>query len=341
MIRQHGGIFGRNPTYQNVEVNGIVTVHGDPYLPQSAETTNTFGESPSSQGNGTGAGGATAPIVLYKGTSENPAPYNDVTNKTPLSIQAWQESLFGVDPGWVGNIMFSVVNPYNGNVNFSVLDNGTINTPVANATTLISTTGSIQNLVVNEAGLAGTTDGPFFIMYGNTGDSGIVWQLRDSAFDFDDNGIPDPVMNITDEGNIFTCGSVNCSSLQFGLSGYPLNAITSYGSSLQQSRLTRASTAVFTAASWLGITTTYGALKVIIQARNSTAARYELVEMNVIWNDGVTTVTSSVVNSLVMGASLGTYAFDQQFNNTIRLRITPALTSSTSFTITSMALSRP
>jgi hypothetical protein len=340
MIRQNGGIFGRNPTYQNVEVNGIVTVHGDPYLPQSAETTNTFGESPVGDTTGAGEGGATAPIVLYKGTYENPEPYNDVAYKTPLSIQAWQELIFGNDPGWVGNIMFSVVNGDNGNVNFSVLDNGTMNTPVANATILISNIGSIQNLSVNEAWLAGT-DGPFYIMYGNSNDPGVVWQLRDNAYDNDFDGIPDPVMNITDDGSIITCGIITCAAVNFGVNNLPLGASTMSASSIQQVRSTRTSTAAFTAAAWTGVTGIFGALKVIIQARNSTAARYELVEMNVIWNDGVTTINSAVVNSIVMGASLGTYTFDQVFNTTIRLRITPALSSSTSFTIVSMALSRP
>ncbi|CAB4164976.1 hypothetical protein UFOVP824_16 [uncultured Caudovirales phage] len=341
MIRQHGGIFGRNPTYQNVEVNGIITVHGDPYLPQTAETTNTFGDSASENPfqATTGTGGATAPVVLYKAVGDNGEPYTNITNKTPLSISVWQEFLFGSEIAWVGNVMFSVVNGFDGTATFTVLDNGTINTPLANASTVISESMSSHYLTVNEVGSPGT-EGPFYIMYGSSLDAGVVWELRDIATDNDFDGIADAVMRIGDGGDIQTCGGLACQYLNFGYSQPTLAQQTASPSSWQQARVTRTSTTIFTAVAFNGGANSYGALKVVIQARNSTAARYELVEMNVIWNDGVTTVSSAVVNTLIMGASLGTYTFDQS-SGLVRLRITPALSSSTTFTITTLALSRP
>ena len=75
-----------------------------------------------------------------------------------------------------------------------------------------------------------------------------------------------------------------------------------------------------------------------MQGRNATAGRFDLAEYNVIY-DGVTTVIAGTVSSIATGGSNATYAFDVS-GAYIRLRITPLLSSSTVFIITSLALTK-
>ena len=339
MIRRHGGIFGRNPAFQNVEINGKVQVNADAqgYPPTQIQSA-IFGEPAIPQGDGTGDGGVTAPVFMYKSAlDDNGEPYTNPQLNTPLSIVAYKVQIFGNDPGWVGNYMLSVVDGVSGIVNFSVLDNGQVNTPLLNADLATVNRASLNSVAINEQWLSGTS-GPFVTMYGDTNDPGTILLLRDVAQDTDFDGIPEPVLWMGDGGDVVTSGGITCSSLGFGrvANNVNYNSQTIAQSVWQQAKATRTSTATFTAAQWA--TTLYGGVKVIVQGRNATAGRFDLAEYNVIY-DGVTTVIAGTVSSIATGGSNATYAFDVS-GAYIRLRITPLLSSSTVFIITSLALTK-
>ena len=306
MIRSHGGIFGRNPAFQNVEVQGELLANGE---------TVTLGI------NGT----KTVPMILYKNPGDNPSPFSQTTEKIPLSIRTPETPNYPTvgSSGLPGNVMVEVFNTTSSSMNFSVLDNGDI------GCNNISMTGYLApvDLYVGGKGWFNTTPndslafGPYFRLWiPTTGDAGDWFVIQDE----NDN----PYVTV-DEGGF---ASFNSGLIGAGIaSSSTVTAATEVlcnGIAQGKKTLTTTSTAQNNTTQF---PSSYPSCKFLIQARNATTSRYQITELVVTRNATTTVVTATPVNTNTGGVA-ATYVVDISGSNW-RLRITPSVASSTEFTI--------
>lgn len=308
MIRQHGGIFGRNPTFNNVEVQGDLIVDGSTVASGSiavSDGTVTLGVNNTK----------TVPAVLYKNTGDNPTPFNDVTTNVPLTISTPQTPNYPSvgSIGFPGNVMMQVLDSTNGVSNFQVLDNGDL------GCNNISMTGYLapmdvyasNKVWINTAPTASLDFGPVLsVLIPSSGDVGNWISVSD----------PDT------STDLITVDQTGYASFNFGLNA-SLIAVNGIVKSGTQS-LTTTSTAQNTT---LQLPSTYASVKYLIQARNTTGARFQITEI-VVTRNAATTVVSVTPVDTNTGGVVATYAIDISGGNW-RLKVTPSLATSTTFTV--------
>lgn len=300
MIRSHGGIFGRNPAFQNVEVQGDLAVTGP---------TVTFGINNE----------ITTSVSLYKNPADNPPPFFQTTNNVPLRIITPETADYPTvgSSGLPGNVMMQLIDSTSGSTNFALLDSGDIQ--CAN----ISMTGYLapSDLYVNGKGWfnqlpnSSLADGPCIKIiipsYGDPGDwITVVDENETSLVSIDAQGYAS-----FNRGALITDATFT-------------NSIRIQG--IQQGRvtLTTTSTAQNTTLQW---SDTNPSFKFAIQARNTTSGRFQFTEIVATKNTG-STIASTTLFDINVGGVAATYALDL-VGGYWRLKITPSLATSTSFSV--------
>jgi hypothetical protein len=308
MIRQHGGIFGRNPTFNDVEVQGDLTVDGSTASSGSiavSDGTVTLGVNNTK----------TVPAVLYKNTGDNPSPFNNVTTNVPLTISSPMTAnypSFG-EQGFPGNVMMQVLDSTNGLSNFQVLDNGDLGcNNIAMTGYLAPMDMYTSNKVwINTEPTASLDGGPVLsVLIPSSGDAGNWISVSD----------PDT------STDLITVNQTGYASFNFGLNATVVTVNGTVTSGTQS--LATNSTAQDTT---LQLPSTYASVKYLIQARSNAGARFQITEI-VATRNATTTVVSATPVDTNTGGVVATYAIDISGGNW-RLKITPSLSSISRFTV--------
>jgi hypothetical protein len=132
--------------------------------------------------------------------------------------------------------------------------------------------------------------------------------------------------------DLITVNETGYASFNLGLNALEVtvNGIVKSGTQ----SLTTTSTAQNTT---LQLPSTYASVKYFIQARNTIGSRFQITEIAVTRN-GTTTVVSATPFNTNTGGVVATYAIDIVGGNW-RLKVTPSLSSSTTFTVYYTAIS--
>lgn len=300
MIRAHGGIFGRNPSFNEVEIQGGLTTNGG---------TGTFGVDTDQ----------TVPVIMYKSPSDNPPPFNDTTNNVPLTISTPQTPDFPSigSSGLPGNVMIQVFDSTASATTFSVVDNGDIlcnnismGGYLSPADVYVSGKGWF-NIAPNDT----LANGPYlWLTIPSSGDAGDWFVITDE--------VGTPYVAVNESGYATFSAGATISSLIVN------NTNTINGVEQGKVSVTTTSTAQNNSLRW---SSTYTSVRFWIQGRNTTGGRFQTTELVATRNGSTTVVIATPVN-VNTGGVAATYSVDINAGNW-RLLITPSLATSTTFTV--------
>lgn len=300
MIRAHGGIFGRNPSFNEVEIQGGLTVNGG---------TGTFGVDTD----------LTVPVILYKSPSDNPTPFIDITNNVPLTISTPQTPDFPSigSSGLPGNVMIQVFDSTASATTFAVADNGDIQCNnismggyLSPADLYVSGKGWF-NAAPNDT----LANGPYlWLTIPSSGDAGDWFVITDE--------FGTPYVAVNESGYATFSAGATISSLIVN------NTNTINGVQQGKVSVTTTSTAQNNSLRW---PSTYTSVRFWIQGRNTTSGRFQITELVATRNGATTVVIATPVNTNTGGVA-ATYSVDINSGNW-RLLITPSLATSTTFTV--------
>lgn len=301
MIRSHGGIFGRNPAFNEVEIQGGLTVNNGQV---DIGVLNS----------------QTVPVILYKNPGDNPPPFNDTFNGVPLSIKTPETEDYpsvGLS-GLPGNVMISITNTSTGLPTFWVQDNGditcnniTMSGYLAPSDVYVTGKGWF-NVFPNDT----LAYGPYFkLTIPTSGDSGDWFLIADES----DN----PYVSINEFGYATFAGGATFDSITVSTTTN-VNAVVT-GKKVATTTSTATDNSSFT---W---SSSYTTVKFLIQARNATAARFQITEI-VATRDATTNVASVTVLNTNTGGVVGTYNVFISLG-LWRIGVTPSLASSSTFTV--------
>lgn len=294
MIRANGGIFGRNPSFNEVEIQGGVTVNGG---------TGTYGVDTD----------LTVPVTMYKSPADNPTPFTNPTNNVPLTISTPQTPDFPSigSSGLPGNVMIQVFDSTAAVSTFAIADNGDI---LCNN---ISMSGYLApaDIYVNGKGWFNVTPndtlalGPYlWLTIPTSGDAGDWFVITDE--------FATPYVAVNESGYATFSAGATISSLMVNTT-HTVNGVVQGKSSV-----TTTSTAQNNSLRW---SSTYTSVRFWIQARNTTGSRFQITELHATRNGSTTVVTATPVNTNT-GGVCATYGVDINSGNW-RLLITPSLST--------------
>lgn len=320
MIKNLGGVFGRNPTFNNVEVEGDLTVDGNYVVAGDIAIT----------GNATIAGtlGVTGQITGNV-TGNLTGNADTVTNGAYVNVDNNFSVLQTLDAG---------IKLEDAALNTTILGQDNTTSKQLEISSYYSGSAAQFPWLKNEGGdiiTIGDLDATNFSM-------STVWDCENGTI----TSAVDGSSIVVDNSTVSICGSLivdsatgninadlnTISAQSLTATGQVKGATISTGSILVIQGTGTATTTSITQATLLSLSsTTYSSVKYFIQARNTTTSRFQITEIVATRNATTTVVTATPVDTNTGGVAC-TYAVDISASN-FRLRITPQAASSTVFKV--------